>query len=86
MAEHSTYLREGISEVQTRSILQEEEALAEILAGSPVQGARCLWRSTKTGSWLKMQPSTEKCTELGAQEWKDSLFLRYGLHLPDLPK
>ena len=32
-----------------------------------------------------MQLSTVNGTELGAQEWCDTLFLRYGLEPPDLP-
>ena len=32
-----------------------------------------------------MQPSTVYGMELGAQEWCDALFLRYGLEPPDLP-
>ena len=32
-----------------------------------------------------MLPSTVNGTELGAQEWRDALFLRYGLEPPDLP-
>ena len=32
-----------------------------------------------------MQPSTVNGTELGAQEWRDALFLWYGLDPPDLP-
>ena len=32
-----------------------------------------------------MQPSTVNGTELGAQEWRDDLFLRYGLEPPYLP-
>ena len=32
-----------------------------------------------------VQPSTVNGTELGAQEWRDTLFLRYGLDPPDLP-
>ena len=31
-----------------------------------------------------MQPSTVNRTELGAQEWRDALFLRYGLEPQDL--
>ena len=48
--------------------------------------ARCLQRATKTRSWLIVQPSTVNGTELGSQEWRDDLFLRYGLEPPDLPK
>ena len=32
-----------------------------------------------------MQPSTVNGIDLGAQEWRDALFLRYGLEPPDLP-
>ena len=32
-----------------------------------------------------MHSSTVNGTELGAQEWRDALFLRYGLETPDLP-
>ena len=32
-----------------------------------------------------MQPYTVNGTELGAQEWHDSLFLKYGLDTPDHP-
>ena len=32
-----------------------------------------------------MQPSTVNGMELGAQEWRDALFLRYGIDPPDLP-
>ena len=32
-----------------------------------------------------MQPSTVNGTDLGDQEWRDFLFLRYGLEPPDLP-
>ena len=30
-------------------------------------------------------PSTVNDTELGAKEWRDALFLQYGLEPPDLP-
>ena len=32
-----------------------------------------------------MLPSTVNGTELGAQEWMDSLFLHYVIYPPDLP-
>ena len=43
-------------------------------------------RAAKTGAWLAVLPSTVNGTELRAQEWRDALFLRYGLEPPDLPK
>ena len=42
-------------------------------------------RATNTGAWLKVQPSTVNGAELGAQECRYSLALRYGLEPPDLP-
>ena len=62
-----------------------EEALTTALEGVPVLHARRLRRVAKTGAWLTVQPSTVNGTELGAQEWRDALFLRYGLEPPDLP-
>ena len=56
-----------------------------IIAGGPVKGARRQQQATKTGAWMTVQPSTVKGTDLGAQEWRDSLLLRYGLGPPDLP-
>ena len=55
------------------------------LEGAQVLHARCLRRATKTEAWLTVQPSTVNGTDMGAQEWRDALFLRYGLDHPDLP-
>ena len=44
-----------------------------------------LRRATKTGAWLTVQPSKVNGTELGEQEWRNALFLRYGLNPLDLP-
>ena len=32
-----------------------------------------------------VQPSTVNMTEMNAQKWRDTLFLKYGLDFPDLP-
>ena len=55
------------------------------MEGAPVLHARRLQRAAKTRAWITVQPSTLNGTELGAQEWRDALFLRYGLEPPDLP-
>ena len=62
-----------------------EESLTAALEGTPVLHTRRLQRATNTGAWLTVQPSTVNGTEMGAQEWRDALFLRYDLELPDLP-
>ena len=55
------------------------------LEGAPVLQARRMRQAAKTGAWLTVLPSTVNGTELGAQEWRDALFLQYGLEPPDLP-
>ena len=85
VAYHSTCLREGSTALGKRSVLLAEEDLAETLAGCVVQGAHQLQRAPNTGAWLTVQPSTINGTELGAQEWRDALFLRYGLDPLELP-
>ena len=64
----------------------EEDALMAALDGGPVFHAHRMQRAAKTGAWLTVLPSTFNGMELGAQEWRDALFLRYGLKPPDLPK
>ena len=53
--------------------------------GDPVLHARCLRRAAKTGAWLTLKPSIVNRKDLGAQEWRNALFLRYGMDPPDLP-
>ena len=66
-AYHLAYLREGRTAVRQRIRQRAEEALA----------------ATLEGAWLTVHPSTANGTEMGAQEWRDALFLRYGLEPPD---
>ena len=61
-----------------------EEALTTALEGALVLNAHQLLRATNTGAWLTVQSSTVNGTDLGAQEWRDALFLRHGLDPPDL--
>ena len=63
-----------------------EEALTASLEGAQVLQARQMIRAEKTGAWLTVLPPTVNGTELGAQEWRDAFFLRYGMEPPDLPK
>ena len=72
--------------VRQRGKKQAEEALTTALEGPPVLQARCTQQEAKTGAWLTVLPYTVNWTELGDQEWRDALFLRYGLEPPDLPK
>ena len=40
---------------------------------------------TKTGEYLSVLHSTINGAELGVQEWRDFLFLCYGIDTPNLP-
>ena len=40
---------------------------------------------TRTGAWMSVIPFTINGTELGSQECRYSLFLRYDIDLPKLP-
>ena len=62
-----------------------EAALTAALEGALVHQARQMQRAAKTEAWLTVLPSTVNGTKLGAQEWRDALFLQYGLEPPDLP-
>ena len=64
--------------------IRAEEALTTTLEGAPVLYTCCLQRARNTGAWITVQPSTVNGTNLGAHEWRDALFLRYGLEPPDL--
>ena len=85
-ADHSACLREGRTAVRKRGEIRAEEALTAALERAPVLQACCLRRAEKTEAWLTVLPSTVNGTDLGSQEWRDALFLRYGLDPPDLPK
>ena len=63
-----------------------DEALTAALEGGLVLQSRRMRRAEKTGAWITVLPSTVNGKDLGAQEWRDALFLRYGLEPPDLPK
>ena len=71
--------------VQHRGEQRTEAALMAALEAAPVLQARRMQRAAKTGAWLTVLPSTVNGGELGPQEWRDALFLRYGLDPPDLP-
>ena len=85
MADHLACLREGRTAVRRQRQRRVEEALSAALEGDLVLQARRLRQATKTEAWLNVQPSTVNGTDMGDQEWRNALFLRYRLEPPDLP-
>ena len=68
-----------------RGVQQAEAALTAALEGALVQQARRMRRAAKTRAWLTVLSYTVNGKELGDQEWRDALFLRYEMEPPDLP-
>ena len=79
-------LWDGRAAFRRKSVAKEMASLEVTIAGAPEVVTHRLQRAKKTGAWLTVHLSTVNGTELGAQEWRDSAFLRYGLETPDLPK
>ena len=61
-----------------------ETALGEAQSATSNPDAQNLGRIQRTGAWLSMLPSIINGMELGVQEWRDYLFLRYGIEPPEL--
>ena len=85
-ADHAAYLWDGRAAVRHQNAATAVASLETIIARALAVVTCRLRRATKNGAWLTVQPSTVNGTELGAQEWRDAAFLRYGLDPPDPPK
>ena len=84
-ADHSACLRGGRLAVRHRGEKRAEEALTAVLERDLVLQARWMRWAAKPGAWLTVLLSTVNGTDLGDQDWRDALYLRYGLEPPDLP-
>ena len=76
---------EGRDEIHWQHAEAAETALGEARATAFTEDACHMGRIMQTGAWMSVLPSTVNGTELGAQEWRYSLFLRYGINPPDFP-
>ena len=85
-AYHAACLRNGRAAVRRQNVAKAVASLEMTISRSPAVVTRRLRRAAKTEAWLTVQPSTVNRNELGAQEWRNATFLRYGLVPPDLPK
>ena len=71
-------------DIRWRNAKAAETALGEAWDAASTEDARHMGQTTRTGAWLSEILSTVNRTELGAQEWRDSLFLSYGINPPQL--
>ena len=76
------YLKQGKETRTARRALRtgtHKGLMEELLAGSDETAKRRLQRSSQTGSWLTVAPNRLNGTLLSADEFRDSLRIRYGL-------
>ena len=82
---HALLMGEGREEIRQRHTEEAETSLGEAWAAVSNPDAQRLGMIQRTGAWLLVLPSTVNGTELGAQEWRDSPLLCYGIESPDFP-
>ena len=80
---HIQLLIDGRKEIQHQKSQEAEEDFSATLERiSPMESHRLCIRS-KTGVSLYIMTPTVNGMELGSQEWRDTIFLRYGIENPD---
>lgn len=82
---HASTVRAAGSKARAERCKAEHARLKELAEGKP-KVMRRVERMGKSGAWLNAIPDRLSGTELSFQEFHDSLYLRYGVPLPDLPK
>ena len=85
LGNNSLLMGEGRDEIQRQHAEEAETVLGEAWAAALKPDARRLGQIQRTGAWLPVPPSTVNGTELGAHEWRDSLFLSYFIEPPNFP-
>ena len=80
---HALVVGEGREEIQRRHAEEVETALEKSRAAPLNPDALRMERIQRAGAWLLVLPSTINGTELRAQEWKNYLFLCYGINPTD---
>ena len=85
-ADHAAIFHKGWGDYRKRNVARLEAELEKNLMGAPASVARHLRQVAKTGACLKVQPSIVNETGMGAQEWRDALFLQYVIDIPYLPR
>lgn len=85
-ADHMSVTKEVRSELKLRRSEENESELERLTATMTPAQRRTIMRGKETGQWLSALPTTVSGTILSPQEFRDSLFLRYGLTPPDLPE
>jgi hypothetical protein len=82
--DHTKVAKEVKGELRERKDEKETQELSGIVTKLSCDNRRTILRGKSTGQWLSVLPSTVNGTELSAQEFRDSLHLRYARSPADL--
>ena len=82
--DHTPLLNDGRAAIRRRKVQEAEESLSAAMGGLSLMEGLRLHRRQKIGAWLSVEPYMVNGMELGPQECRDSIFLRYGIETPDL--
>ena len=82
---HPPLMVEGRDEILQQHAKAAEKELGDARAAASTDDAHRMVRIMQAEDWLSVFPSTVNGTALGSQEWRYSLFLRYGINPHDLP-
>ena len=77
-------VEESRDEICRRNAETVETALGEAWDTTSTEDNRWMGQIMRAGSCLSVPPFTITGMEFGAQEWRNPLFLRYGIETPDL--
>ena len=88
--DHASTRKEVLNELRPRRDEEFWTIRDDLLSKLPTldgkrQLARTIMRGGETGQWLTVMPSAVSGTELGRDEFRDALRLRYGRTLANLP-
>ena len=84
LGNHALLMGEGRVDIRRRHAEAVDYSLGEARVATSKPGAQWLRRIQRTEAWLSVLPSTVNGIELGAQEWRDSYCICYGIKKPDL--
>ena len=75
LGDHTFLMGKGRAEIRRRHAEAAETTLGEARAAVSMTDVQRMGRIQRTGAWLSVLSYVINGTELGAQEWRDFLFL-----------
>jgi hypothetical protein len=79
LGQYAVEARQAVAESKKDKVAEEERDLERILSTKTAFATRRLQRAKSTGVWLTAMPNRLNGTDLTAEEFRDSLHLRYGI-------